>query len=251
MVVSNTVIANSMRSNPHAFDDAAFRNKFSTPARLLDGLETIHNAATKAVKVGAGMYLNKANNSTGDEREANIEAYNLLIDFANGNGPYLRQYKQGNPFLNLLNKNNQMLKEVVMDFEAELSEKGQNAKQYFKSNTTFSAGYEFSPDHAYVEGGLKGVKESIEKHIDAISRNIVEFVIGGMSYTMRPVFDKENNISAYNIIFSNTSGKESLLLHRATNINHVNGMNIPLSDKKQTFSFTISAKEYDNLNMKK
>jgi RHS repeat-associated protein len=251
MVVSNSVIANTMKANPHAFENVAFRKQVSTPARLMDGSETVHEEAINAVKLGASMYLNKANRSTGDERNANIEAYSLLIDFANGNGPYLRQYKQGNPFLNLLNADNQMLKEVVKDFEAELSLKRKNAKQYFSTNNTFTSGYEFSPDHAFMKDGLKGVKESIWKHIDALSKNPIAFVIGGMSYTMEPVFDKKSNISAYKIVFSNISGKESLLLHQATNIPSVEGMNIPLSDKKQTFSFTISAKEYDNLKTQK
>lgn len=247
MVVSNAIVANLMKSSPHLFDEASIRNKYSTPAKLLDGNETVHSLAIKAVKAGANGYLKMAQGSSGDEREAYMESYHLLMDFANGNGPYLRAYKEGSPFLNMLNKNNQMLKEVMNDFETKLSETGKTAKEYFETNQKFSGGYEFSPDHAYAEKGAKGILESIEKHYDAITKNPVEIVIGGMSYTMSPILNKKKDITGYKILFSNISGKESLLLHQATNIAPINGMSIPLSDKKQTFSFTISVKEAEEL----
>src|SRR5690606_19015862 len=131
-------------------------------------------------------------------------------------------------------KDNQMIKEVVRDFENELKSTGLAADEYFKQNESFSGGYEFSPDHA-------GFSESLSKHIKAIT-NSIEFVIGGMSYTMLPMYDDQQKLAGYLIRFENTTGKNSLMLHEATDVPE--GSGIPLANKTQTFTFGITLDEY-------
>lgn len=241
-----------MKKNPEAFSNAAFRNKYSKNAKILDGFEFVHGQAINAIKQGASMYLNMAKDATNnDTKKAYLEAYSLLINFANGTGKFQTDYNQFDPFVTLLNKDNRMLKEVVSDFEKHLKDNKLTASSYFSENDKFTAGYEFSPDHAYAESGMEGLKESFNEHADALTKNPLAFVIGGMSYDVTPIFDKEKNITGYNIKFSNVTGKNSLLLHKATDVDPVSGRTIPLSNKKQTFTFKITVNEYNKLKEEK
>ena len=80
--------------------------------------------------------------------------------------------------------------------------------------------------------------------MSAIASNPIEFVIGGMSYSLTPSFDSDGKIASYSVVFSNTMGKESLMLHDATN---VGPYPLPLGDKKQTFNFDYSADEFEDI----
>lgn len=136
-------------------------------------------------------------------------------------------------------------------FGAEVNPQSGIIRTTTSSTATIGTPYEFSPDHAYAESGMEGLKESFNEHADALTKNPLAFVIGGMSYDVTPIFDKEKNITGYNIKFSNVTGKNSLLLHKATDVDPVSGRTIPLSNKKQTFTFKITVNEYNKLKEEK
>jgi hypothetical protein len=227
-----------------------YLNSVSKKAKAFDGYTSVHELAISAVRFGAKQYLEKASKASDHQsKAAYIEAHNLLINFASGNGDFESVYFDTHPFAKELNQDNKLLKSVKSDLEAVVSAGGyKDVVDFLQQRHFFSGGYEFSPDHKYEEKGVAGVIESIQMHIDAIKKNPIEFVIGGMSYTVMPVYGKKKDIKSLVIEFSNVSGKESLILHKATNVDHIEGKSIPLSDKKQKFIFTISISDYKKIS---
>jgi RHS repeat-associated protein len=241
-VVSDLDVADVIRKDPNAFKNRLDDTKLFEPAKPFDGSELWHEAAILTVKAGAGDYKIKAALlKSGKRKQAYLEASSVLTDFATGGGAKERTYTFNDPFFQFLNKNNQLILEVVEDFEARLAELGISAGEYFRNNPDFRGGYEFSPDHAWETDGIYGVLESIEKHLEAISENPIAIVIGGMSYKIWST--KQGDLSqGYEIEFSNTTGKGSLLLHQATDLK--SSRETPLSNKKQTFRGHISEATY-------
>jgi RHS repeat-associated protein len=243
-VVSNMDLANQIRRNPGAFADHLENSKIFKPAKLFDGSETIQEAAIGATIMGASSYYLKYNKT---RNSGYLEAASLLFDFATGEGPYLRKYKFEDPFFQLLNTDNKLLAEVVSDFEKELAKNNTDAKSYFGNFSKFKGGYEFSPDHGFENDGFSGLKESIDQHIEAIKENPIEFVIGGMSYKMWPTNRKDLG-QGYEIEFVNVSGKNSLLLHLATDIDNVaTERPYGLMNKKQRFRGHMTAEQYEQI----
>ena len=246
-VVPDKNVSDHMKNNLEKYNDRSTRDAVSQKAKPLDVSETVYYGAIEAVRAGGKLYQRLAENTDDPtEKAAYTEANDLLMDFAAGSGPYLRIYENNDPMTTLLNKGNRVVKEVVDDFEKRLKKTNSDMKSFFDTNTEFTGGYEFSPDHAIEESGwVDGLRNSVNEHLEAITENPLAIVIGGMSYMMTPTFDANGDISGFDIELSNISGKGSLLLHQATDIKDLDNQNVPLSNKKQVFRIHITIDDYN------
>jgi hypothetical protein len=246
-VISDMELVKKIRLSPENYMPDWFYSN-STPARIFDCSQNIHQMGVDAINLGAAMYSNLALKTQDAElREGYIQASWLLKCFASGANIGNVFFQESDGLTKQLNKDNQLLKEVASDFtkilntnfSAEKNGFDTALKEYFSAKTDHKGGYEFSPDHA-------GFEKSLDKHLKAIAGNPLEFVIGGMSYTMTPVKDTGGNIEGFNVQFSNVMGKESLFLHQATNL-PPSKFNVGLENISMTFNFYVTKDEMLNL----
>lgn len=247
MVVSDKTVSDRMKENNNDYNDRSLRDCFSTKAKPLDISEGVHNKSINAVKLGASIYKTLADETQDPTlKAAYLEANDLLMDFAVDNPPYLRIYENTDPMSQLINKDNRIIKEVASDFNDKIG--NAPVEFIFDGSDTFDGSFEFSPDDSIGEKGLvEGLKETVYEHYDGLTNNPINIVVGGASYQVSKVVGNNGQIQGFNITLSNISGKNSLLLHQATNIPDISSQRVPLSNKAQQFNLYISIESFNKI----
>jgi hypothetical protein len=149
----------------------------------------------------------------------------LLYEFANGLGADKRDFYFSYDITQQMLAGN-VTTDIKNDFLVKLVKNRLTYVQFVSQGNIIQGGYSFSPDHTTVS-------DSFNKHVNA---NWVQFFIGGTSAEYRP----SNEAGWIEVILSNPTSRNSLLLHQADNYDRgVLGDNRPLSTIIQRFHFKL------------
>ena len=192
-------------------------------------IQYLDEQLTSALTKTALKFNESAATDSEIQKENNFDLYgikgigNLLYEFANGEGPSIREFSNGD-FWDDFFEGDRMEK-LKTDFENQLVNNNLTFNQFVSNGTTITSGYGFSPDHI-------GVISSIEEHYNA---NWVQFFVGGSAVEYRP----SSQPGYIDIKLTNPTSRSSLLLHVGDDYDRNISGNIPLSTIKQCFYITI------------
>ena len=150
----------------------------------------------------------------------------LLYEFANGKGPALREFSNGQFWSDYFT--DERVANIKSNFEQDLLINNLTFDQFVANGNVVESSYNFSPDHA-------GLINSLEEHLNA---NLVQFFVGGSKVEYTPS-DREGYIR---VLLKNPTSRNSLLLHAARDYERPIVGGIPLSTIWQEFYIHIKVK---------
>jgi len=150
----------------------------------------------------------------------------LLYEFANGKGPNSRDFSNGLFWSDFFEGDR--IANIKADFETQLIVNNLSFDQFVANGAKIEGSHNFSPGHT-------SIINSINEHVNA---NWVQFFVGGTSAEYKP-----SNVAGYiDVILTNPTSRNSLLLHIGDNYSREDFGSTPLSTIEQHFYIRIKVR---------
>lgn len=147
----------------------------------------------------------------------------LLFEFANGDGPNVREFTQGDFYDQYFAGDR--IQQIKDDFQGQLAVEQITFDEFVMNNQVIVGGNAFSPDHT-------SLTESFNQHVNA---NWVQFFVGGTRIEYKP-----SNMYGYiDVKIINPTSRSSLILHLAEDYDRLEVGPVRLSTIEQNFYITI------------